>query len=120
MNHIQTQQTQQTKQTQQIESKPCDCTYCMQFRFARIRNHNYKKNITNTNKNFTNTNENFTNTNKNFTNTNENFTNTNKKFTLDDLDKVTLLKESNLDTKEISLQTNISPSIINRIINMLN
>lgn len=44
-------QTQQIQETQQTKSKPCDCTFCMQFRFARIRNHNYKKNITNTNKN---------------------------------------------------------------------
>jgi uncharacterized membrane protein YgaE (UPF0421/DUF939 family) len=107
--------------------KPCDCSYCSQFYFARLQKNNYQK-IKNTQVN-THVNSHIdTNTN---TDKNENYTKEannnikkdnyleNKNLTLNDFDKITYLKKLDCNIEEISKQTNLSYSIVEYVINII-
>lgn len=85
-------------------SKPCDCRFCSQFYFMRMktRKYNYDKNSKS----------------NQLINSLNNDNNNN--FTLKDLDNVSSLKSQNLNTEEISQKTNLTYDIVNNILKIIN
>ena len=73
-------------------NKFCECSYCLQFYFIRIKKYSNDKNILN---------------------------NKSNQFTLDDLDNVTLLKSMNYENEKISKHTNLTKSVVNHIVKLL-
>ena len=99
-------------------NKPCECNFCNQFYFARSRHYKYSKNINEIYKKKIDEN-NIVILKKN-DDIKEVDKNIHKKFTIDDLDIVSRLDSLNYNSDEISIQTNISESIVKHILNTIN
>ena len=99
-------------------NKPCECNSCNQFYFARSRHYKYSKNINEIYKKKIDEN-NIVILKKN-DDIKEVDKNIHKKFTIDDLDIVSRLDSLNYNSDEISIQTNISESIVKHILNTIN
>ncbi len=89
-----------------IDKKPCNCIFCIQFLFNRIRKYNYDNNY---------------HINHIYQNDDPKISNKliEKVFTIDDLDNIRFLKSIKCDTTEISKQTNLSYSMVEYIIKMI-
>lgn len=84
-----------TNTNNNYEIKSCNCSFCSQFYFARVRKYNNKhKKISN----------------KNDT------TETPKQFTLKDFDTISNLKSLGFNNKEISEKSNLPKSLVDYII----
>lgn len=105
-------------------NNPCNCSYCSQFYFLRVKYNNYiKKNINNNDilNNKINNNDIVMNDVVNKKNKIENNKlNDEKIFSVRDLELVRDLNEQNMNSNEISEKTNIPYSIVNYLVQVIN
>lgn len=103
-----------TENNKIYNNKQCNCTFCYQFLFNRIKNYKHNNKIFNSSSN----------SNSNYPDINNDKTITDKQndktyFTLNDYSNVKLLKSLECDTTEISKQTNLPYSIVEYIISLI-